>query len=163
MGACRDRAPIFHRMLIKISTDGSADNLNTRTGGWAAIFRTCTKAKVIYGYSNNTTNNRMELTAAIEALKYLKHGNSELVIHSDSEYVVKGITQWISNWKKKNYKGVLNPDLWQELDKECSRHKQVSWQWVRGHADHKDNLLCDEFANYARLQMKAGEKLLEGE
>lgn len=106
--------------------------------------------KKLYGGEPDTTNNRMELLAVIEALKALKRP-CEVVVHTDSQYVQKGMTQWISNWKRRNWrtadkKPVKNADLWQELDELVSRH-EVTWKWVRGHAGDVGNEAADQLAN----------------
>ena len=146
-------------MLIEISTDGACAP-NPGTGGWAAVFRIPKKTKVIYGWEPASTNARMEITAAIMALEHLSHGNSDLIIYCDSSYVVNGITSWIVKWKRNKYDGIKNPELWQRLDSATKRHKSIKWKLVKGHATHKDNILCDEFAVRARELRKSGEELL---
>jgi ribonuclease HI len=112
----------------------------------------------IFGFAPHTTNNRMELTAAIEGLRAIKEPCDVEVI-TDSEYVKNGITQWIHSWKRKNWlksdrKPVLNSDLWRELDEEASRHK-TQWTWTRGHALHEDNNRADELATTAASEQRA--------
>jgi len=106
--------------------------------------------KTMHGGANETTNNRMELTAAIEALNALK-GSRKVVLHTDSKYVMDGITSWMHNWKKRDWKTaskkpVKNKDLWQALDKASSRH-DIQWQWVKGHAGNDGNEEADALAN----------------
>ena len=108
------------------------------------------KTKEIYGGENNTTNNRMELMAAIRALEALNRG-CELTLYTDSQYVRKGITEWIMNWKKRGWKTaakkpVKNADLWQLLDEQVNKHS-VNWVWVKGHAGNEGNELADDLAN----------------
>jgi len=108
------------------------------------------KRKEIFGGEANTTNNRMELMAAIQALSALNR-DCELTLYTDSQYVRKGITEWIINWKKRGWKTaakkpVKNSDLWQQLDEQVSRH-QVHWVWVKGHAGNEGNELADDLAN----------------
>lgn len=141
-----------------IYTDGSSRG-NPGPGGWGAIIIyndeisnsqfPISKIKEIGGRENLTTNNRMEITAAIEALKNVPL-NSKVEIHSDSEYLIKGITIWIKNWQRNNWRTkdkreVLNKDLWQELLAETEKRK-VEWKKVAGHSGHKENDRCDEIA-----------------
>jgi ribonuclease HI len=112
----------------------------------------------LYGCSPRTTNNRMELTAAIEGLKALKEP-CEVVVVTDSEYLKNGITKWMANWKRRGWmtiekKPVVNRDLWEELDSACQKHKVV-WSWTKGHASHTDNNRCDELANTAAREQRA--------
>ena len=118
--------------------------------------------KILSGAELETTNNRMELLAAIQALASLK-ASCRVELHTDSQYLQKGISEWIVGWKKRHWikpdkKPVKNADLWQTLDQEASRH-QISWHWVKGHSNHSENDLADQLANKAidRLQ-KDGEK-----
>ena len=142
---------------IQIITDGACVG-NPGPGGWAAILRCGNREYELYGYAPNTTNNRMELTAAIEGLRALKEP-SEVEIVTDSEYVKNGITQWIHNWKRNGWKTstkkpVMNSDLWRELEQEAARHK-ATWSWTRGHALHEDNNRADELANTAAREQRA--------
>jgi ribonuclease HI len=112
----------------------------------------------MFGYAPLTTNNRMELTAAIEGLRALNQP-CEVEVITDSEYVKNGITQWIHGWKRNNWitsakKPVLNSDLWRELDEEVSRHK-TTWTWTKGHAAHDDNNRADELAAMAAREQRA--------
>jgi len=133
---------------VQLITDGACRG-NPGPGGWAAILRYGRHRKELSGSEPYTTNNRMELRAAIEGLRALKEP-CEVEIVTDSEYLKRGITEWIGNWKRRgwskvNKKAVLNQDLWRELDELASRHK-TRWIWTRGHADHPDNLRADELA-----------------
>ncbi len=133
---------------IELITDGACSG-NPGPGGWAAILRYGSHKKELWGSEPQTTNNRMELRAAVEGLKLLKERCS-VAITTDSEYVRKGITEWIHGWKRNNWrtsdkKPVKNQDLWQELDAQVGRH-DATWKWVKGHADHPDNNRCDELA-----------------
>ena len=139
-------------MKYKIYTDGACSG-NPGPGGWGAvIFDQDNKQKNISGSEKNTTNNRMELLAAIMSLKKIKT-NSEVVIFTDSIYVKNGITEWIKNWKKNGWKNsskkpVKNKDLWVKLDKLCEANS-VSWKWVKGHSTNEFNNLADELATKA--------------
>jgi len=129
-------------------TDGACSG-NPGPGGWGVLLRSGGKEKELYGGEAATTNQRMEMAAAIEALKALKKP-CHITIHSDSKYVVQGMTEWIHGWKKNNWKNankkpVANQDLWQELDRAAARH-EVKWQWVKGHAGHPENERADELA-----------------
>jgi len=135
--------------IIEIFTDGACRG-NPGPGGWGALLRYDGKEKELYGGEADTTNNRMELMAAIQALESLTQ-RCEVQLTTDSEYVKNGITQWIVNWKKRGWrtaskKPVKNTDLWQRLDKAASEH-DVSWHWVRGHTGHPENERADELAN----------------
>ena len=136
---------------IQLITDGACSG-NPGPGGWAAILRYGDKKKEMWGCEKHTTNNRMELTAAIEGLKALKE-RCAVEIVTDSEYVKNGITQWIHGWKKKGWmtaakKPVVNQDLWRALDEQVNAH-DTTWTWTKGHADHQDNNRCDELATRA--------------
>lgn len=134
---------------VIIYTDGACKG-NPGAGGWGALLQYKDQQKKIYGGEPYTTNNRMEMMAAIEALKSLKR-SCQVVLTTDSEYLRKGITQWLENWKRKGWKTasnkpVKNADLWQELDAEAQRH-QIEWCWVKGHSGHPENELADQLAN----------------
>jgi ribonuclease HI len=136
---------------VQLITDGACSG-NPGPGGWAAILRYGDKKKELWGCEKHTTNNRMELTAAIEGLRVLKE-RCVVEIVTDSEYVKKGITEWIHGWKRKGWmtaakKPVVNQDLWQELDEQVNAHN-TTWTWTKGHADHEDNNRCDELATRA--------------
>ena len=139
-------------MKYKIYTDGACTG-NPGPGGWGAvIFDQDDKQKNIWGSEKNTTNNRMELLAAIMSLKKIK-SNSEVIIFTDSTYVKNGITEWMKNWKKNGWKNsnkkpVKNKDLWVKLDKLCEANKVV-WKWVKGHSTNEFNNLADELATKA--------------
>ena len=136
---------------VTLITDGACIG-NPGPGGWACILRYNGQAKELYGSEPHTTNNRMELTAVIRGLSALKQ-DCEVVVVTDSQYVKNGITQWIHGWKRKGWitsakTPVLNKELWIALEQAVERHK-VRWEWVKGHADHADNIRCDELATRA--------------
>ena len=139
-------------MKFKIYTDGACSG-NPGPGGWGAvIFDNDNNQTNISGKEKNTTNNRMEILAAIMALKKIK-SNSQITIYTDSTYLKNGITEWMFNWKKNDWKTaskkpVKNKDLWIKLDKLCEKNK-VSWKWVKGHATNKYNNLADQLATSA--------------
>jgi len=142
---------------VRLITDGACLG-NPGPGGWAAVLRFNEHAKEIWGCAPHTTNNRRELTAAIEGLRSLRE-SCEVEVTTDSEYLKNGITTWIHNWKRKGWmtaakKPVVNQDLWQELEREAARH-QVTWAWTRGHASHADNNRCDELATRAAREQCA--------
>lgn len=135
--------------LVEIFTDGACRG-NPGPGGWGALMRYQNKEKEIWGGQLETTNNQMELKAAIEALKLLKEP-CEIVLTTDSQYVRKGITEWLANWKQKAWKNsqrklVKNKELWQELDALAEPH-QIHWHWVKGHSGHPENERADALAN----------------
>ena len=134
------------KQSVIIHSDGACKG-NPGLGGYGAILQYKTATKKIYGVEENTTNNRMELKAVIEALKILKR-SCIIEIFTDSQYVQKGMNTWIHSWKLKNWKGVKNPELWQELDCLSQKH-QITWHWVRGHSGHDLNEQADELANFA--------------
>ena len=134
---------------VIIYTDGACRG-NPGPGGWGALIRLDAIEKEIFGGQADTTNNQMELTAAIEGLAALKERCS-VELYTDSKYVMNGITQWIQNWKKNNWrtaakKDVKNKELWQKLDKLISQH-QVKWNWVKGHSGDAGNETADLLAN----------------
>jgi ribonuclease HI len=136
---------------IQLITDGACIG-NPGPGGWACILRYDGHTREFSGSEPATTNNRMELRAAIEGIRALKEP-CEVEVVTDSEYVKNGITTWIHGWKRNGWKTaskkpVVNQDLWNELDQLASRHK-VQWTWTKGHADHDDNNRCDELATQA--------------
>ncbi|MGK7346393.1 MAG: ribonuclease HI [Candidatus Nitrospinota bacterium M3_3B_026] len=136
---------------IEIFCDGACRG-NPGPGGWGAILRGGGREKRIRGYKAMTTNNEMELTAAIEALKALKTPSS-VTVTSDSNYVVKGMTEWIHDWRRRGWKTaarkpVKNRELWEKLAEAASRH-EVRWAWIRGHNGHPENELADRLANEA--------------
>ena len=136
---------------VRLITDGACLG-NPGPGGWAALLRYQHHKRELWGSNPHTTNNRMELTAAIEGLGALKE-NCEVEVVTDSEYLKNGITKWIHGWKRKGWrtaakKPVVNQDLWQALDEQVTRHK-TTWTWTKGHASHEDNNRCDELATRA--------------
>ncbi len=139
---------------VTIYTDGACSG-NPGPGGWGAVLLSGEHRKEISGGDPQTTNNRMELTAAIEALKALK-ACSQVNLYTDSTYVKKGITEWINNWKKNGWKRrsgkrfllVKNADLWRELDRLVAGH-DITFHWVEGHAGNEENERCDELARCA--------------
>ncbi|MFN7918621.1 MAG: ribonuclease HI [Bryobacteraceae bacterium] len=136
---------------VRLITDGSCLG-NPGPGGWACILKFNEHVKELYGFDASTTNNRMELTAAIEGLKALREP-CDVEVKTDSEYVKNGITQWIAGWKRRNWRTaskepVKNEELWRELDHQVSRHK-THWTWTKGHAEDAENNRCDELAQRA--------------
>ncbi|KHL25266.1 hypothetical protein PK98_00475 [Croceibacterium mercuriale] len=136
---------------VEIFTDGACKG-NPGPGGWGAILRMGDHEKELSGGEAQTTNNRMELTAAIRALTALKEACT-VTLHTDSKYVIDGITKWIHGWRRNNWinsqkKPVLNADLWRELATASDAHK-VTWQWVKGHAGHPENERADRLASAA--------------
>ena len=134
---------------VKIYTDGACKG-NPGPGGWGALLRYGEKEKQLWGGELDTTNNRMELMAAIKALAELKR-NCHVMLTTDSQYVRKGITEWITGWRKNGWKTaakkpVKNADLWQQLDALTQQHT-IDWRWVKGHSGHPENELADELAN----------------
>ncbi len=137
--------------IVYIYTDGACKG-NPGPGGWGAILKYGDSVKEIKGSTKDTTNNIMELTAVIEALKSLTRP-CDIIITTDSNYVKDGITEWIHKWKKKDWKTagkkqVKNKELWQALEAETHRHN-IEWKWVRGHSGHPENERADELANIA--------------
>lgn len=138
--------------LVEIYTDGACRG-NPGPGGWGVLLRYNGVEKTLYGAEAETTNNQMELTAAIKGLNAITRPCAVRLV-TDSQYVMKGITEWIENWRKRNWKGangkqVKNIELWQQLDAAVKRHPQVEWEWVRGHAGHPENERADQLANQA--------------
>ncbi len=142
---------------IIIFTDGGCDP-NPGVGGWGAVLSYKDRRKELSGGEYQSTNNRMELTAAIKALETLKRPCA-VVLHTDSEYLQKGITQWLPNWKRRGWKrkggAVKNEDLWRRLDELIQEH-DVEWRWVKGHAGNVENERCDELANQAIQRLRQG-------
>lgn len=135
--------------MIEIYTDGACRG-NPGPGGWGALLRAGKHEKELWGGEHHTTNNRMEMTAVIESLKAMKRP-SDIVLTTDSQYVRKGITEWIEGWKRKNWqtaarKPVKNADLWKEIDRLAATHN-IEWKWVKGHSGHAENERVDELAN----------------
>lgn len=138
-------------MTVEIFTDGACRG-NPGPGGWGAILRYNGTEKYLSGGDADTTNNRMEMMAVIEALKALKRP-CKVTLTTDSQYVKNGITQWIAQWKKKGWRTaskqpVKNQDLWEMLDELTNKH-QITWHWVKGHSGHPENEKADQLANEA--------------
>lgn len=135
--------------MVEIHTDGACRG-NPGPGGWGALLRWNDQSKSLCGGEAPTTNNRMELTAAIMALESLKRPCA-VQLHTDSRYVMQGITEWLPNWRRRGWrtaanKPVKNADLWQRLDRAAQTHK-VDWRWVKGHAGNPGNEAADALAN----------------
>lgn len=144
--------------LVEIYTDGACRG-NPGPGGWGAILRFNDTEKELYGGEALTTNNRMELLAAIRALEALKRP-CRVRLTTDSKYVQQGISEWLPNWKRRNWKTagrqpVKNVDLWQQLDALAAPH-DIDWQWVKGHAGHPENERADRLANRAIDELTRG-------
>ena len=142
---------------VEVFTDGGCRG-NPGPGGWGAVLRFGGHERELRGSEENTTNNRMELLAAISALEAITE-SCKVVLTTDSTYVKDGITRWIRNWKANGWKTaakkpVKNKDLWERLDAECLRH-QVDWRWVKGHAGHPENERADGLANLAMDELGA--------
>lgn len=138
---------------VTLITDGSCLG-NPGPGGWAALLRYGEHSRELSGAAPETTNNRMEMTAVLEGLSALREP-CRVTIEIDSEYVKKGITEWMAGWKRRGWKTaskqpVKNQDLWRSLDEAVARH-DVRWRWVQGHAGHADNNRCDELARAAAM------------
>ena len=141
---------------VEIYTDGACSG-NPGPGGWGALLRLGEKEKELCGGEAETTNNRMELTAAIEALNALKRA-CEIDLYTDSQYVKGGVTGWMHNWKRNGWKTaakkpVKNEDLWRILDEAIQRH-DIKWHWVKGHAGHEGNERADQLANKGMAPFK---------
>ena len=142
---------------IEVFTDGACKG-NPGPGGWGVLLRYRDTEKSLYGGEPHTTNNRMELRAAIEALSALKEP-CEVALTTDSQYVRQGITEWIENWKKRGWRTaskqpVKNVDLWQALDAQCQRHT-VQWHWIKGHSGHRENEIADALANRGIAELRS--------
>jgi ribonuclease HI len=146
---------VFVRTRVEIFTDGGCQP-NPGTGGWAAVLLYKDKRLEISGAEVNSTNNRMELTAAVRALEALKRP-CDVIMHTDSEYLRNGVTTWMKGWKRNGWKrkeGALkNIDLWQQLDELTQQHN-IEWRWVRGHSGHDLNERCDELATQAIVSLR---------
>jgi ribonuclease HI len=145
---------------VQLITDGACLG-NPGKGGWACILRFGEHKREVFGSEPHTTNNRMELTAAIEGLRLLKESCSIEVV-TDSNYLKNGITTWIHGWKRNGWKTsdkkpVVNQDLWMELDGLAANHK-LKWEWTKGHASHEDNNRCDELASQAAREQISSRK-----
>jgi len=142
--------------LVEIFTDGACKG-NPGPGGWGALLRYGENVKELFGGEEDTTNNRMELMAAIVALETLNRP-CQVVVTTDSQYVRQGITEWLEGWKKRNWKNsakkpVKNADLWQRLDAATQPH-QIEWKWVKGHSGHPENEKADQLANKGVEELK---------
>jgi ribonuclease HI len=142
--------------IVVIYTDGACSG-NPGPGGWGALLQYNGTSRELFGGEAETTNNRMELTAAVEALGALKKP-SDIELHTDSTYVKDGITKWVANWKRNGWqtaakKPVKNKDLWLALDNAIQRHT-ISWKWVKGHAGNPGNEKADELANAGMAEYK---------
>ena len=142
---------------VVIYTDGACKG-NPGEGGWGAILEFTNETNKIYGYQESTTNNRMEIVAAIEAIKLVKE-ESDIIIYTDSKYLMNGINTWIHSWKKNNWKtsgnkNVKNVDLWKAIDELNSKHS-IKWNWVKGHSGNPGNEMADDLANFA-ISSKGG-------
>ncbi len=134
---------------VKMFTDGACRG-NPGKGGWGVLLRYGDSEKSLHGGEAMSTNNRMELTAVIKGLEALSK-SCQVLVTTDSKYVLTGITEWIHNWKRRNWKTaskkpVLNVDLWQRLDELVAQHT-VEWEWVKGHSGHAENEIADQLAN----------------
>ncbi len=144
------------KIAVEIFSDGACRG-NPGPGGWGVLLRYNNHERRLYGGEKETTNNRMELMAAIKGLAALTRP-CRVMITTDSEYVRRGITEWMPGWKQRgwktsNKKPVKNMDLWQELEREAEKH-EVSWHWVKGHSGHRENEIADELANRGIDEMK---------
>jgi len=142
---------------VRLITDGSCLG-NPGPGGWACILKYNHHLKEMWGSEPQTTNNRMELTAAVQGLRVLKE-RCEVTVVTDSEYVKNGITKWMAGWKRNGWRTaskepVKNRELWEELDREVARH-QTEWRWTKGHADDEENNRCDELAQRAAREQSS--------
>ena len=138
---------------LTLYVDGACKG-NPGPGGWGAYIITPNEEHKLCGGELDTTNNRMELTAAIEGIAFCPI-SEKLIIWTDSNYVKRGITEWIEGWKKKNWKDVKNPDLWKKLDATC-QGREIEWNWIKGHAGHPGNEMADQLANLGTEQRLAG-------
>jgi ribonuclease HI len=139
---------------VELFTDGSCKG-NPGPGGWGVLLRYQGHEKRLHGGELMTTNNRMELTAAIQGLASLKRP-CQIKLTTDSQYVRKGITEWINQWKRKNWlnaarQPVKNADLWQQLD-QCTKQHEIEWHWIKGHSGHRENEIADELANLGAVE-----------
>ncbi|MCH2324903.1 MAG: ribonuclease HI [Pseudomonadales bacterium] len=135
--------------IVEMYTEGACRG-NPGKGGWGVLLRYGEAEKALYGGEKLTTNNRMELTAVIKGLEALTK-SCRIKITTDSKYVLQGVTEWMPNWKKRNWrtankKPVLNVELWQQLDELVAQH-EIEWDWVKGHSGHPENELADQLAN----------------
>ncbi len=150
----------FDQEIVDIYTDGACSG-NPGPGGWGALLKLANHERELFGSEPETTNNRMELTAVIRALEVLKRP-VQVRMHTDSQYVQKGISEWIHAWKKRDWrtadrKPVKNADLWRTLDELASRH-EIEWLWVKGHSGHPENERADALARRG-TEMQKRERL----
>ena len=143
--------------MIELFTDGACRG-NPGPGGWGALLRQGDRVRELHGGEAETTNNRMEMTAVIEGLSALKR-SCQVHITTDSQYVMKGVTEWMPNWKKRRWRTaagqpVKNVDLWQKLDTLLADH-EVTWEWVKGHSGHPENERVDALANLGIDELEA--------
>ena len=143
--------------VVEVFTDGACRG-NPGPGGWGALLRYNGTERELYGYQAQSTNNQMELMAAIQALETLTRP-CEVVLTTDSQYVRQGITEWMAGWKRKGWKTaagkpVKNQELWQRLDAAAAQHK-IDWRWVKGHSGHDENERVDQLANKAIDEKKS--------
>ncbi len=143
--------------LVEIWTDGACSG-NPGPGGWGVLLKSGKHEKELYGGEKETTNNRMEMMAAIMALESVKKGN-QIILHTDSTYVKDGLTKWIFGWKKNGWKTaakkpVKNEDLWKRLDDAARSHKDLTWKWVKGHAGDEGNERADALARQGASEAK---------
>ena len=144
---------------VELFTDGACKG-NPGIGGWGALLRFGDSEKSLHGGEKETTNNRMELMAVIQGLEALKEP-CQVRVTTDSKYVLQGMTEWLANWKRRNWltaakKPVLNADLWRRLDSAAARHK-LDWHWVKGHSGHRENEIADELANLGIDELRASQ------
>ena len=142
---------------IELFTDGACKG-NPGIGGWGALLRFGETEKRLHGGEKETTNNRMELMAVIQGLEALKEP-CQVRITTDSKYVLQGMTEWLANWKRRNWqtaskKPVLNADLWRRLDSVAASH-ELEWHWVKGHSGHRENEIADQLANLGIDELRA--------
>ena len=142
---------------IELFTDGACKG-NPGIGGWGALLRFGETEKRLHGGEKETTNNRMELMAVIQGLEALKEPCQDRIT-TDSKYVLQGMTEWLANWKRRNWqtaakKPVLNADLWRRLDSVAASH-ELEWHWVKGHSGHRENEIADQLANLGIDELRA--------
>nr|AVN58379.1 Ribonuclease HI [Mycolicibacterium sp. CBMA 213] len=155
LGSVRNTAESVSLNTVTIFTDGACHG-NPGPGGWGAVLRTGTSEEQLYGGEENTTNNRMEILAAIKAIEALGRPHVHVELWTDSQYLRNGITSWIKTWRRKGWKTstgqpVKNLDLWQRLDAVAGRHT-IDWRWIKGHAGHEGNELADKLATRGAIE-----------
>lgn len=149
-----------HEEHVDLYTDGACSG-NPGPGGWGVVLRYGNHERELYGQDVATTNNKMELQAVIEGLAALTRPLPLVRVHTDSIYVLKGVTEWMSGWKRNGWmtsskQPVKNVDLWRQLDGECQRHGEIQWEWVKGHNGHPENERADKLACRGRDEAKDG-------